>query len=772
MQFELQDFTCQTTESITGSGGFLYIKEAIYSNITNLQLYDSYSAQSGSQIYTQKQGLQFMLSNSGFYQILNKALDQYPYDSQIKNYGGITLLNTISTTLNQNQFEGNSISKTGGAIYVYGGYLSIFGCSFQDMYAFYGAAMFLDSIQDVVIEGQVIQTSLAKYQGGGMFIKNPKGDIQILDSVFNKVVAENEGGCVYYLVEDQSDTQVLDFFGIQITIIGPLKTLEFRNVNITKVKAINASSVLVSSLRTNVYFSSCQLIQSYGQAINSIFIKLANMVEINNFNVASLYSRSHSSFLYVDNSETVFIPISDSKIGPSFDFEAIGYLFYSDRDIMTPIIVKSAKQFFIENMFMMCQMERLTTPRTQALIIFQPQLHNEWSGAQYAIFADINSFYKNCEGLNGGIYSLQYHKAYLFNNTVIGLVSMGGDQPNGGIFSLLGDDFYFNDYRSVTIRNSTFENIEMIVGTGGFIYQNDKNLLFIKVESVTVRKVRADYHAVFNMLGLFIGSLYIYSLPEFQRTEFSDFFAKGSTQLLYIQGNIRSGYNNVKIKDTTVDCQNKDITILMGPPNFSEYDEGVIRYEGAAGLQTENCIFRNCRQSYQGAFIKIGSYKYKDKGSQFYNLTGTYGSIVSCTGCNLIMQDTIIHDSYSTQSGGALYFTYNSKAKMYGGFLFNEQQSYFDFSVITIQNSKAISNIQSQQGGFAYINNPQTDITLLNVELSNITSIDQGGIFYVDLPQFAIKIIIKILKLSNYLVGSIKVQIKGSFSCKMLQALL
>ncbi|CDW71562.1 UNKNOWN [Stylonychia lemnae] len=448
MQFELLVLTCQTTESINGSGGFLYIKEANYSNINNLQLTDSYSAQNGSQIYTQKQGLQFVLSNSGFYQVSNKAVNKYPYDSLIENSGGITLLNTKSIILSYNQFDGNSISKRGGAIFVQGGYLSVLGCNFQYLYAFYGAAMFLENVEVAVFESLVIETSLAKYQGGAIFIKNPKGDIKILDSVFNKVVAENEGGCVYYLVEDMNS-------GTQGTTNSLFLTLEFRNVNMTKVKAITASSVLVSSLRTNVYFESCQLIQSYGETINSIFIEMANMVEINNFYAASIYSRTHSSFLYVNNvADSVNVRFSqiycrtsldiisypeiiwgaslpvdenqqqqESEQTTIFDFETIGQLYYLDRDIMTPIIVKSAKQFFIENMYMNCKMDRLNTPRTQALIIFQPQMHIELIGSYYGIFADINSYYQDCEGLNGGIYSLQYHKAYLYNNTVIKLVS-------------------------------------------------------------------------------------------------------------------------------------------------------------------------------------------------------------------------------------------------------------------------------------------------------------------------------------------------------------
>ncbi|CDW86917.1 UNKNOWN [Stylonychia lemnae] len=171
----------------------------------------------------------------------------------------------------------------------------------------------------------------------------------------------------------------------------------------------------------------------------------------------------------------------------------------------------------------------------------------------------------------------------------------------------------------------------MLVGTGGFIYQQDQNLMFIKVESVTVRKVKAMSHAVFNM--------------------------------------------------------NHILNMMK---------------EQYAMKEQMACLLRTVFLEIVGSHIK---------------------ELLS----RLVLTNTKIKDLTNLKNITA----YNIEAKMYGGFLYNEQKSYLEFSIITIQDSKDISNISSQQGGFAYIKNPQTNITLKNIEFKNISSQIQGGIFYV-----------------------------------------
>ncbi|CDW77600.1 UNKNOWN [Stylonychia lemnae] len=400
MQFELLDITCSTTESIAGFGGFLFIKEANFIKLNNLQLFDSYSA-SGQQIYSQKEGLIFVLSESYLYQIQRQALELYPFLFNQENTGA-----------------GNN--------------------------------------------------------GGGIYIKNPKGDVQIIDSYFTRMVAFNEGGCVYYIVEEVSQQDWNPFDNQLVIPLIQLQRLEFTNVRFTTVQAYNASSVLVFGLQTNVIFSSCYLVQSYGEEYNSIFIKTANLVEVSNFYVESIYSRSKSGFLNLGEEE-VYQSENDQKTKRSllFYFDNMGQSFYSDLDIMTPLFFKSGLQFSIESLVMnKCQMNRLITPRTQALIV---------NLAEQSTFSDANSFYKDVEGLYGGIYS--FRKAY--NCTFYKVTNNAGQVSFGGILSFFNDEFEFFSYRTVTIRNSTFEKILIVAGSGGFIYQQDDGLRSINIESVT-----------------------------------------------------------------------------------------------------------------------------------------------------------------------------------------------------------------------------------------------------------------------------------------------
>ncbi|CDW87731.1 UNKNOWN [Stylonychia lemnae] len=690
MQFELTETYGTSIESIFGAGGFLFINEANFSKISNLVLFDSYSSSSGAQIYTQKAGLKLDLSNSFFQQFQRQAINSYPNQENFYNQGGITLINTASVSIVNCFFVGNQQSQNGGAINILGGTLYVYRSYFQRMQSNQGGVMYLENLQEVKLNFLDISTSIASDNGGGIYIKNPKGDVQIVDSSFNMILAKNEGGCIFYIVEEEPLKQEFNNVGFnmnpeKVPAFQPLR-LDFINVKFSMIQAFNASSVSVSSLKTNVNFSQCQLANSYGQSYNSIYIKRANLVEMTNFYVASIYSRSISGFLYVDyvkDSVTVRFsqiycrtpedeytnpptldfrtlsenendiqqrlesePNNNFKRSLYFDFQSIGQNFYSNRDIMTPFHIKRAGQFFIQGLVMKnCIMQRLHTPRTQALIIFQIQDFLINYAAQVN-FVDINSYYEDCEGLSGGIYSFYKIKAYLYNNTVIRLVTNGYAAVHsqytinlfvqnctfknvtqvggleGGIFSLLGTGSDLIGARTVTIRNSTFENITMVVGTGGFIYQYDRLLSQIKIESVTVRNVRAGYQGVIYMIGL-QGSLHIISLPEFQRTEFSNFFSITHSQFLYIYDGFNRVSNEVKIKDTTIDCLNQDIQQYI-PTTYISENEGIIHYEGPSGLYTENCIFRNCRQSYQGPIVKIGNCKYQDKGSQFYNLTGKH----------------------------------------------------------------------------------------------------------------------------------------------------
>ncbi|CDW82324.1 UNKNOWN [Stylonychia lemnae] len=778
-------YNANTTESILGLGGFLFINEANFSNIDNLVLIDSYSASNGSQIYSQKNGLNFILSNSIFKQIERQALTQYPEPISAENSGGITLLNPQQTILIFNSFYGNFFAKTGGAIYIFGGTLSALRCNFYGMFSLYGASMYLDNLQESVLENILFSTSVARVQGAGLFIQNPRGDVLILGSFFRSLYSENEAACVYYIVEDSTLSQE--------TFNSQFYSLEFRNVDFTLIQAHTASSIKVYSLHTNVYFSDCQLVQSYGQSYNSILIQSANLVDISNFYVSSIYSVTNSGFLYIDYvTESVSVRFSqifcrtenDEYTNPpynywrnlvdndeqldynyqaqrllEFNFESIGQGYHSNLDIMTPIFVNSAKQFLIDTLYMQnCIMNSQTTPMTQGLIVFQQDS---------SLFVDMNSNYHDLEGLYSGIYSFNKNKAFLYNNTVKNLITNvhgavysntiqqlfvhnciffnvtqagGSFESNGGIFSFIADETDLRLHRTVTIRNSTFEKITMLAGYGGFIYQYDRQLLFI-IQSITVRNVRANSHAIFYMIGLRTG-LYISSLPQYQRTEFSDFFSTFPTQFLNILDGFQRVQNAVYIKDTTINCET---TIISDSVNgyYVQSNEGIIRYEGIAGLHTENCIFKNCRKSNQGPIVRIQTYLYSDKGSQFYDLNGMYGSIVSCIDCTLLMQDSIIHDVESDVSGGAFYISgfskvnlknitaYNIKAKMLGGFLFNEKSSYRDDSIIEIQDSKNISNTYSNQGGFIYINSPNTNLSLRNNELKKINSKVQGGIFYV-----------------------------------------
>ncbi|CDW90477.1 UNKNOWN [Stylonychia lemnae] len=182
---------------------------------------------------------------------------------------------------------------------------------------------------------------------------------------------------------------------------------------------------------------------------------------------------------------------------------------------------------------------------------------------------------------------------------------------------------------------------------------------------------------------------------------------------------------------------------------YDSTDEGIIKYYSHLGLYTKDCIFRNCKLAYQGAFIKVGTNSgslmvrasYEDNGSSFYNLKGSYGSVVSCISCDLKLKNTIIHDVEADYQGGALYFQGNSRANLenitafkihsntFGGFLSSEKE--IQETVIRISNSKNFSQLSSSSGGFAYLNNPNSSLILLNVDLYDIKAKIQGGIFYV-----------------------------------------
>ncbi|CDW83832.1 UNKNOWN [Stylonychia lemnae] len=729
MQFELQDLPCSTTESINGFGGFLFINEANSIIISNLQLFDSYSA-SGQQIYSVKDGLNFVLSGSVLYQYQRQAQMLYPELQYQENTGGITLINAQSASFVSNNFIGNFFSQNGGALYILGGSISLYRCIFSNMYAQYGGAMYLENLKGVVLLNVYISGSLASNDGGGIYIKNPKKDVQILDSYFSRMVADNEGGCVYYIVEEASKQG--DWSPFDDQVVAPstqFQTLEFTNVMFTTVQAFNASSVSVFGLQTNVNFASCQLVQSYGEAYNSIFI---NFSQIYCRTDRDQYTNPPSSpWRNLEEEEVYQLQTTNTQNG-------IGQNFYSDKDIMTPLFFYSGKQFSIQNLVMQnCIMNRLQTRRSQSLIV---------NIAKQSTFSDVNSYYQDVEGLYGGIYSFIEANVYLFNNTVIRLATNNyGAVHSHHIQKLFMMNCTFSDQydhvnlRTATIRNSTFENIEMVVGSGGFIYQQDDGLNRIDIESVTVRNMYAQQNGVIYLAGLPTG-LYISSHRDYQKTEFSNFFSLQSTQLLYVNEEYNRLDNKVNIKNITVDCLNENTS---KSESYRPSQEGIIRYSGSAGLYTENCIFRNCRKAYHGPIVRVDRSVYKDKGSQFYNVIGTYGSVVSCIHCQLIMEDSIIHDVESIESGGAFYISglsvvtlknitaYNIKAKIYGGFLYNEQDSYDDYSIITIQDSKNISNIKSQQGGFIQINNPQSNITLKNVELTKISSQELGGIFYV-----------------------------------------
>ncbi|CDW83724.1 UNKNOWN [Stylonychia lemnae] len=247
IEFDLTEAQVFAVEVLFGSGGFIFIKEAEKCSLSDIFLQDSYARNQGQQIFSQK-------------------------DEPITELAGITLLNSKSVTFNQCQFIGNLYSGKGGAIYVQGGN--------------YGSAMYLENCLDIQLQGLNIQNSMASIDGGSLYIKNPTGNVKIIDSLFTKVLSQNEGGCVYYLVDDASSS-------VQVA-------LQFQNVSFSIIQAKIASSVSVYGYQTNVIFLNCSIARSYGDDFNSIYIKNANTLDIIAFDVSSIYSKDNSAFLYVD----------------------------------------------------------------------------------------------------------------------------------------------------------------------------------------------------------------------------------------------------------------------------------------------------------------------------------------------------------------------------------------------------------------------------------------------------------------------------------------
>eukprot|EP00347_Sterkiella_histriomuscorum_P024148 403332142 len=357
--------------------------------------------------------------------------------------------------------------------------------------------------------------------------------------------------------------------------------------------------------------------------------------------------------------------------------------------------------------------------------------------------------------INEGIKALSLINITISNSRVYDTNS------KGGAFYIQGQVDSTNGYtiqQMLTIENLNVENVSS-ESYGGFMYISHPGLQ-LTIQHTNVTKSTAAYGGIFYVDQI---SQFIINHPG----TYQQFSA--STTGSFLQS---------IAQDSIISIQEVDLQCLVGDSLLTQFQRlssvsssttqnklgTVIDIKDSLSVYIKSLYLANCYNTIEGGFFKFqGVTQASITNSQFYNGSATSGGFSFISNSSVAISNSIIKSFYG-QLGGAIYMkdkadlqisncTFNdlySSSK--GGLIYATQSSDIDpsqtdqYNIIDTYNVKISQSkfndlkSDSNAAGFYIDSYHLKDLILEDVSFKNISSVNDGGLFYINKMRNSIQI--------------------------------
>eukprot|EP00347_Sterkiella_histriomuscorum_P009503 403340963 len=741
------------------SGGFLYLESLKFLTLTNITIKNITSSQ-GIMIYSRYNAIDFSL------QQINVQCYSYTLSSQLSGIQSLEGLNiqdfsgslfdiqgAQSVKSLQNKFQNCFIASQGAVFNLQNVPKFIdYSSSFIENYAVQGGAIYLQNVPDVTFNLTNFTGNVADQGGSIMQMDNVK--ITFENVQMNQCVSYLDGGFIYVQEGNANDIgQTISFIGTNNQIStcqsisgnGGCFYLDSKNIDliltthmtITNVKAGLSGGFIYSKLSRKLYLHNL-IIKNASSSVSGgavLFSSYQNTeIELQNLQVQCqagtiLQKPIVQSFSSTTYSNGAAFHIIDSEYLIETTSNTIEYCQNS----------QNGAAYYLQN-------SKLSD--TQNSIYQYNSAQN--GGVFYCQNCTIQSSYVTFEGnyaQNGGvIYALDsinttfngiiatnnyasQSASILYSNTqevqqsslnqgniifggVVRLENNWGNQNGGGFYIDNAKlNVYMNWDQDASISSSfTLTNSSSISGSGGVFY-------------------------IQNMAKLQMNSLIISNIDTASKMNGSFIYSK-ATDL------------DLQIKNTNLVCTATEKDSNTFNPSILDRG-GAIQIEKAIqDVQTSNLTISNCYNALNGGAFSLIKSSLVETGSTITGNSALKGGAIFCDECSLSLTSTkfISNEGFM---GGTLYIQtsisslnlqditiQNSKVsgtQSTGGSIYlqgNEAQNQDISKTLIISNITVTDTQSGSYGGFISINYPGLQLTLSNVNVTQSSAVNQGGLIY------------------------------------------
>ncbi|CDW71619.1 UNKNOWN [Stylonychia lemnae] len=793
-------------------GGFLFLSGNADITINNAVITRTWAAQ-GSAIFVNSG--HYLSSNRKRVNLSNSYISCYntPYQANdismlyqkttsttqdgSFDQGGAIYIIDASINFNQNSIQNCYVVNDGGGIKLKNSNFIDNGSNFQNLAAQYGAAIYC---QDCTAYFNKSNFSNIYAKNGGLMYAQYSYNVTFDNITVDNSSALGYGGLIYALQNEKYDIQqsFVDVNRFQSNIVF-INGITFNKIWSEK----GGGGLFLFNKNLNVLLSpGCKVFNSAvsnGQG-GFINIQKAAKLTIEASTFINFTSNLEGSLIY-----SIWSGLQLVMKNNTFTRNEIASIISYDETISKAFILTQGGSIYVKN----AQYEVISYNN-----LYSNNLYSSNGGALYIENSSLNdsqSRYLNNFALNGGgiacvncslklnalifeINSAQYLGGSMYIKNLVGdlnlqdlQISDGFSFAGGSGISLENDEKYFQtEIFELNINDVVIHDMRGY--QGGFLYaKNNSHNIFI--ENFTAFDIQTTfgggifYLENINNLTLKDGEFQNYhtaglqgSLLYASHVENGIFFDNCSLKCssYYDSGmqNIISQYESFAIDQT----ENENST------DFQKYYEQTSFF--IENVQRAEFLMINISQCYicnkSGAYIIRYASLFKDFNSNYRDLFGLQGGIYSFKNVEVDIQNIKI-ENLRTEQGGIIYlndtcpilmknisaqylYAYKKAGFLIASQEFLEEQSLFQGPrssfKISIENSTFKDIYSRDQGGLLYISSDNLQAILMKeTSIQNVTSLNQGGIFYVQ--KFKGELAVESLNNETTLIQSLS-SIQGS----------